>query len=498
MESLEASSLISFCFLLLIFLLLRRPRRSGSGCGLPPGPRPLPVLGNILDLGTKPHRTLAEHARKHGPVMTLKLGTVTVVVVSSHEAAREVLQKNDHVMASRTIPDVVRARDHYKHSLVWLPNSAKWKGFRRACSMQLFSRQKLDVTEMLRQRKVDELLDYLHENSVRGKAVTVGQAVFTTVLNLISNTLFSIDLTHHKENSVVEFKELIWGMMKEGGSPNISDFFPALRWIDPQGARRRMDAHFSQLFAVFDRIVEERTLKRASTDGSPRSDDMLESLLDLRDSSELNREDINSILADLVVAGVDTTHTTVEWAMVELLRHAEKMAKARAEIEQVLGKDTKVQESDIPRLPYLRAVVKETFRLYSPFLLPHRAETEVDLCGFKIPKDTQIMVNLWAMGRDESVWQDPDRFEPERFLELKIDIKGTDFELIPFGAGRRMCPGMPLGYRMVHLILGSLIRSFDWKLANGEATETMDMNEKNGITIQKAKPLCAVPIQLRR
>ncbi|PKI49552.1 hypothetical protein CRG98_030045 [Punica granatum] len=498
MEPLGASSLLSFCFLFLIcfHLLLRCTRLSGRS--LPPGPRPLPLLGNILELGTKPHLALTELARKHGPIMTLKLGSVTAVVVSSREAAKEIFQKNDHVLCGRMIPDAFRAGDHHKHSVVWLPASAKWKGLRRACSMQMFSRQKLERTETLRRRKVDELLNFLHESSARGRAVNVGQAVFTMVLNLISNTVFSIDLACQDEDPAgLHFRDIIWGVMKEGGTPNISDYFPSLWRIDPQGARRRMNGHFNQLIAVFDSIINERTRSRALPGGS-RSDDMLDSLLDLGDSSELSREDINHLLFDLYVAGVDTTHSTVEWAMAELLRHPEKMAKARAEMEQVLGMDTKVRESDIPKLPYLQAIVKEILRLYLPFLLPRKAESEVDLCGFKIPKNTQVMVNLWAMGRDPSVWQDPDCFQPERFSKLEIDIRGTDFELIPFGAGRRICPGMPLAYKMVHLILGSMIQSFDWELGNGETPETMDMSEKFGITLHRTRPLYAIPIALQR
>lgn len=286
------------CLLLICIHLLFRHFGRQRGRGLPPGPRPLPLLGNILDLGAMPHRALTELARKYGPVMTLRLGTVTTVVVSSREAAREVLQKNDHALSSRTIPDVARAWDHYKHSVAWLPASAKWKGFRRACSMQMFSRQKLEVTEDLRRKKVDELLDYLRESAARGRAVDIGQASFTTVLNLMTNTLFSVDLTHHEDDSGMELKELLWGMMKEGGTPNISDFFPALRWIDPQGARRRMEAYFGRLFKVFDRIVDAKMRSRASTDQSrSRVGDLLDSLLDLWDSSELSREDINSLLA---------------------------------------------------------------------------------------------------------------------------------------------------------------------------------------------------------
>lgn len=198
---------------------------------------------------------------------------------------------------------------------------------------------------------------------------------------------------------------------------------------------------------------------------------------------------------DLFVAGVDTSQDTIEWAMAELLRNPDKIAKARAELRQVIGDGVAVKESGIPRLPYLQAVVKETFRLHppTPLLLPHKVETPVSISGFELPKNIQVMVNVWAISRDPTLWPNPTRFEPERFLGIEIDYKGTDFELIPFGAGRRICPGLPLGHRVVHLILGSLIHSFDWKLAS-ETPETIDMSEKLGFTLQKAKPLHAIPV----
>ncbi|KAK4793429.1 hypothetical protein SAY86_023864 [Trapa natans] len=496
MEFPQALTLLAL-LLICIHLLLRHTGRPRGG-GLPPGPRPLPLLGNILDLGGSPHRAMAELARKFGPVMTLRLGTVTTVVVSSREAARETFLKNDRALSSRTTPDAVRARDHYKHSLVWLPPTAKWKTLRRLCSMHIFSRQKLNGTENLRRMKIDELLDHLRKCAAAGRAVDVGQVVFTTVLNLMWNTLFSVDLLNlHERESGMEMKELLGRVMEEGGRLNVSDFFPALRWIDLQGVRRRMEGHLNRLFEVFDVIIKEKMQARASTGWSPsQASDMLDSLLDLRDSLELSWEDINSLLADLVVAGVDSTSAVVEWAMAQLLRHPEKMAKARAEMENVLGRVSEVRESDIQRLPYLQAVVKEILRLYQPLDLPHQADEEVELCGFKIPKGTRILVNLWTMGRDTRVWEDPDRFDPDRFLKLDMDIKGADFELIPFGSGRRICPGMPLAYRMVHLILGSLIRSFEWKLGNGETPETLDMTEKFGIALHKAKPLYSIPTEL--
>lgn len=183
--------------------------------------------------------------------------------------------------------------------------------------------------------------------------------------------------------------------------------------------------------------------------------------------------------------------------MAELLRNPEKLSKARAELDQVIGKGNPVEESDVSRLPYLQAVIKETFRLHPvvPLLLPRKAEIDVEIGGFTIPKGAQIMVNAWAIGRDEGIWEDPYSFKPERFLGSEIDVRGRSFELIPFGAGRRICPGLPLALRMLPLMLGTLIHSFDWKLENGLKPKDVDMNDKFGITLEMAKPLRAVPSQ---
>ena len=201
---------------------------------------------------------------------------------------------------------------------------------------------------------------------------------------------------------------------------------------------------------------------------------------------------------DLFVAGVDTTSSTIEWAMAELLHNPEKIAKARDVLEKVLGKDGFVQELDISKFPFLQAIVKETFRLHppGPFLVPHKAETVVEMCGFTVPKNAQILVNVWALGRDPSIWTDPNIFLPERFLEHTTDFKGQDFELIPFGAGRRICPGLPLANKMVHLMLASLVHCFHWRLADEMKPEDINMSETFGITLHRSEPLRAIPIRL--
>jgi len=182
--------------------------------------------------------------------------------------------------------------------------------------------------------------------------------------------------------------------------------------------------------------------------------------------------------------------------MAELMKNPAVMKRAQDEIQQVLGKDSQIQESDIRKLPYLQAIIKETLRLHPPtvFLLPRKAETDVELYGHIVPRNAQILVNLWAIGRDPTVWENPDEFSPERFLNCGVDVKGKDFGLLPFGAGRRICPGMNLAYRMLTLMLATLLHSFDWKLEDGMNSKELDMDEKFGIALQKTKPLNIIPI----
>ena len=188
----------------------------------------------------------------------------------------------------------------------------------------------------------------------------------------------------------------------------------------------------------------------------------------------------------------------MEWAMAELLHNPDKMAKAKQELNQKIGSGSSVKEQDILQLPYLDAVIKETMRLHptAPLLLPHRAETDVELCGYIIPKHAQVFVNTWSITRDTAYWKEPTIFRPERFLNSDIDFRGRDLSFIPFGAGRRICPGVSLGVRMVNLLLATLIHNFDWKLPSGMETKDMDMKDKFGITLQKAEPLAAIPARV--
>ncbi|KAF7844724.1 geraniol 8-hydroxylase-like [Senna tora] len=473
--------------------------RNSNFSKYPPGPSPFPIIGNILELGTQPHHSLTNLSKTYGPIMTLKLGNRTTIVISSAQVAREVLQKNDQVFSSRTIPNAGRAHDHHILSMVWMPPSAQWRVLRRVCATKVFSSQKLDSTQTIRQRKVQELVNHVGECCKKGEALDIGEAVFTTVLNSISNTFFSMDLGHYGSDKAQEFKHIILGIMEEAGRPNVVDFFPILGLLDPQCVRARLNTYFEKLISFFDGLIDERLRLRASEMESKGCNDVLDSLIQvmMEENSQVSRSHLLHLFLDLFVAGIDTTSSTVEWAMAELLCNPEKLDKVRQELQLALNKGEEFDESHILKLPFLKAVVKETLRLHppAPFLIPRKSEEDVELCGFVVPKNAQILINVWAMGRDSSVWENPNQFMPERFLESEIDFKGHDFELIPFGAGRRICPGLPLANRTVHLTLASILHCYDWKLPNGLEPEDMDMSERFGITLQKALPLQAIPIK---
>ena len=184
----------------------------------------------------------------------------------------------------------------------------------------------------------------------------------------------------------------------------------------------------------------------------------------------------------LFFAGTDTSTETLEWAMTLLLNHPETLHKARAEIDARVDNDRLLQEHDVSNLPYLQAIVSETLRLFpaAPLLVPHESHQECAVGGYRVPRGTMLLVNAWAIHRDPAVWADPAEFRPERFAD------GGGGKTIPFGMGRRRCPGDGLAMRLVGLVLGTMIQCFEWERIGDEL---IDMEEKGGLTLQRAKTL---------
>uniref|UniRef100_A0A453QNU3 Cytochrome P450 76C4 n=1 Tax=Aegilops tauschii subsp. strangulata TaxID=200361 RepID=A0A453QNU3_AEGTS len=482
----------------LLYFLANPTRRAGTR-RMPPGPTPLPVIGNVLSLrGGNLHHTLAGLARAHGPVMTLRLGLTTAVVVSSRDAAREAFTRHDRRLAARAVPDAARGLGFADRSMVWLPSSDPlWKSLRGIAAAHAFSPRALAAARGVRERKVRDMVGHFRGRA--GREVDVGQALYAGVLNLVSSALCSVDVVDMGAAEPGQgVRELVEDLVAVIAKPNVSDLVPFLRGLDLQGWRRWSAIRIGKIFRILDGIIDRRmalTAAAANTSTEEKHGDFLDVLLELFSTGKIARDGLTAILFDLFSAGSDTMALTVEWAMAELLRNPGVMAKVRTEIDDTLGGKETIGETDAAGLPYLQAVVKEAMRLHpvAPILLPHRAVEEgVEIGGYAVPEGSTVIFNAWAIMRDPAAWERPDEFVPERFLGVAdqvVDFRGKAFEFIPFGSGRRLCPGVPMAERVVPFILASLLRAFEWRLPDGVWAEELDVSERFTTANVMAVPL---------
>nr|ACU40926.1 cytochrome P450 family protein [Oryza sativa Japonica Group] len=484
----------------LFFYFSTLRRRYAGGKPLPPGPTPLPLIGNLhLVGGGTFHHKLRDLARVHGPVMTLKLGLATNVVISSREAAIEAYTKYDRHLAARATPDTFRACGFADRSMVFIPSSdPQWKALRGIHASHVFTPRVLAAVRPIRERKVGDLIAYLRAHA--GEEVLVGHAMYTGILNMVSFSYFSVDIVDMGSQMARELREVVDDIILVVGKPNVSDFYPFLRPLDLQGLRRWTTKRFNRVFSIMGDIIDRRLAH--IRDNKPRHDDILDSILELMAAGKIDRVNVLNMLFEAFVAGADTMALTLEWVMAELLKNPSVMAKARAELRDVLGDKEIVEEADAARLPYLQAVLKEAMRLHpvGALLLPHFAmEDGVEVGGYAVPKGSTVLFNAWAIMRDAAAWERPDEFVPERFVERtpQLDFRGKDVEFMPFGSGRRLCPGLPLAERVVPFILASMLHTFEWKLPGGMTAEDVDVSEKFKSANVLAVPLKAVPVLIK-
>ncbi|KAM7265404.1 hypothetical protein ACFE04_003087 [Oxalis oulophora] len=480
----------------------RRTEKQGQ---LPPGPTPWPVVGNMFQLGFASHISFTKLSRKHGPIMTLWLGSMCTVVVSSNQVAREMFKNHDVVLAGRKIYESMKGNYGHDGSLITSQYGPHWRMLRRLSATEFFVTSRIDAMRGVRTRCIDRMVHFMKESSNNGNSpIDVGRFFFLMSFNLIGNLMFSKDLLDPNSERGAQFFHHAGLVMEFAGKPNVADFLPILRWLDPQGIRRKTQHNVEEAFKIAGEFIKERmeSMEKNGVSEEKRKD-FLDVLLEFRgdgvqEPSRFSSRIINVIVFEMFTAGTDTTTSTLEWAMAELLHNPEKLSKVQAELRTAIPPNEKLEEKHMENLPYLNAVIKETLRLHPPlpFLVPHMATDSCKMLGYNIPKETQILVNVWAIGRDPKTWDAPLVFMPERFLDpdMKMDYKGHHFEFIPFGSGRRMCPAVPLASRLLPMALGSILYSFDWVLADGFKPEEMDMSERMGITLRKSVPLKAIPI----
>ncbi|XP_031490188.1 flavonoid 3'-monooxygenase CYP75B137-like [Nymphaea colorata] len=465
---------------------------------LPPGPSGWPLIGSLPALGAMPHHSIAELAKRYGPILSLRLGTTTVVAACSASAAREFLKHNDTNFLSRPRNAVAKHMAYDSNDIVWAEYGPKWRSLRKICAVHLFSNKALDDFRLVREKEVGILAASLARAGGVGEIVAVGEAVHCCIANALGMVLIGRRVFEDGEDAR-EYKEMVVEGMQLLGVFNIGDFVPSLEWMDLMGVAKKMKDYYRRHDGFMQRIIDDH----ACSSSVGLQGDFLSVLLRLKDdpvgldglNGKLTDIDIKALLTDMFTAGTDTSTSTVEWAIAELIKHPQIQKKVQAELDSVVGRDRLVNESDIPNLTYLQAIVKETFRLHpsTPLSIPRIASESCEVAGYHIPKGAHLLINVWAISRDPSIWTYPLEFQPERFMPGSkyehIDVRGNDFEVIPFGAGRRICPGMSMGIRSVQLITATLVHGFEWELPAGQLSEALNMDESYGITLQRAMPL---------
>ncbi|KAA0055170.1 putative (S)-N-methylcoclaurine 3'-hydroxylase isozyme 2 [Cucumis melo var. makuwa] len=483
----------SLLLLLPIFIILKHIKSPSSKLPLPPGPNPWPILGNLLQIGQNAHISITQFANIYGPLISLKLGAQRLIVASSPAAATAVLKTQDRLLSARYIFQMTPDRAlHDQHSLVFSPECGdQWKNLRSLCKVNLFTAKAIESQAILREKKMKELVKFLE--SKQGSVVEVKDFVFTSVFNTLSNLIFSMDLIDFVGDGFKGIKGPFKKMMDLGLTPNLADFYPLLRRFDLQGLKNKADIYKNEVDSLWGILIKER--REIHCQQGSASNDFLDVLI----QSGFDDQQINALIIELLSAGTDTTTTTVEWAMSEILKDKDILNKVREEMKKVTKENRPIDESNISELQYLWRCVKETLRLHppAPFLLPRLAPMDCEVMGYSIPKDSMVFVNVWGIGRDPSVWEDSQTFNPQRFDvgcgNDNVDFKGYDYRYLPFGGGRRICPGLPMAIVQVPLILATLIHNFEWSLPNDEDLSKLDLNGRLGVTLQKYETLKLIP-----
>ncbi|CAI9093809.1 OLC1v1029389C1 [Oldenlandia corymbosa var. corymbosa] len=482
-----------FWFLVVIF------KKTSKG-SLPPGPRGLPLVGYLPFLGANLHTQFAELAQQYGPIFKFRLGNKLCVVLSSPSLVKEITRDQDVVFANRDATIATEVLTYGGFDIAWSPYGSYWRNMRKVFVQEILSGRNLDACYELRRDEVIKTIE--HVGMKVGTPLEIGELAFQTQVNVVLSMLWggTVEANPQSEAAAAANFRVVFGkIMDLQGKANISDVFPILRRFDIQGVEKEANTLLQVADGIFDAVINERVqTKDDEVKIGGRKKDFIQILLELQ-KLEATGEDISmlqrkAIIMDTIVGGTDTTATLTEWGMTEVLHQREVMEKVHNELEDVVGIGKSVEEFHLPKLHYLEAVVKETLRLHPavPLLLPRRPTKSSIVGGYTIPENTKVLINSWAIQRDPELWDDPLKFKPERFLmePKKWDFSGNNFQYIPFGSGRRICPGIPLGEKMLKFMLASLLHSFDWKPTKSKEE---DISEKFGIVLRKQTPLLAVP-----
>ncbi|CAI0456070.1 unnamed protein product [Linum tenue] len=484
MDELAALSLAIFiliatsCVTILI-ALTRKPKTIAPT--LPPGPRKLPILGNLHNLigPTLPHRRLMELAVEHGPLMQLQLGETSTVVVSSPEIAMEFLQTHDLNFATKPFLPSAATVLYNGRDIAFGPYGDYWRQMRKICVVELLSPKRVRSFGPIRAQEVNELVRSI--SMVAAGAVNLSGLLFSLAYRITCRTAFG----NKAQNQEEAFLPVLQQIMKALGGLSLWDLFPSSNLVRlVSGTERKLKKLHAEADAILEQVINEhvariRTDRVEDDDEHHQDNDLVDVFLNLNTKNHglgfsITHVEIKAVILDLFLGGSDTSAVIVEWAMSELMKHPRVMEK--------------VQKEDM--------VIKETLRLHAPapLISPRECRETTMIGGYEVQAKTRVIVNAWAINRDPRHWEEPTEFCPERFIDTYVDYNGQNFKFIPFGAGRRVCPGIQSGMAMVKLLLAKLLYNFDWKLPNENNSLNIDMSEEFGLTVKRKNELFLIPV----
>ncbi|KAF4364639.1 hypothetical protein G4B88_028562 [Cannabis sativa] len=456
---------------------------------LPPTPPSLPIIGHLHLVKPPIHRALHNLSTKYGEIFLLRLGFRRVVVVSSSTIAQECLTKNDIVFANRPHFLLAKHVGYNSSNVVDCSYGEHWRNLRRIGAIEIFSSGRLNLFINSRRDEVIRLLKKLScQDSNRVELKSMFQELtFNIITRMVAGKRYCGDDVANEEEAKL-FRDTLRTFMEFNGAGNAADFLPILNWIPINNFENKV----KRLGKTMDSLLEGLIKEHKSNKDENRMNTVIEHLLSLQDSQPeyYTNEIIKGFVMQSIAGGTDTSALTLEWAMSNLLNHPHVLQKVKAEIDSEIGQRQLMEESDISKLPYLQCVISETFRLYpvGPLLVPHYSSNDCNICGYDVPRDTILLVNVWAIHRDPKLWEDAENFKPERFENINIENE-FGYKLMPFGVGRRSCPGRGLASRVIGLALGSLIQCFDWEKVDHNK---IDMTEGKGLTMPKVVSLEAI------
>ncbi|KAL3835261.1 hypothetical protein ACJIZ3_009997 [Penstemon smallii] len=454
---------------------------------LPPSPPKLPILGNLHQLRPLVHRSFQSLGTKYGwPVMLLRFGSQPVIIIQSADAAMEIMKTHDLAFANKPHTYTTRRLLYDLKDISIAPYGEYWRKLKSVCILQLLSTKMVQSFQLIREEETALLMKKIKSCSSSGMPVNLSELFLSLTNDVICRSAFG--RKHDEAEGGKKFLILLTEVLQLMGNFSIGEFIPCLSWINSvNGFNNRVEKVVKEVDCFLDRVIQEHMnegMQSDDTDKDESKDNFLDILLKLyKDNTtgvSIDRENIKAIILDIFAGGTDTTSTALEWAMTELLRHPMAMNKLQKEVREILRDKQDITSHDLEKMHYLKAVVKETLRYHTPIpFLARVAREDVKVMGYEVEAGTMIITNAWAIGRDPASWDEPDR-------------EGLDFELLPFGAGRRRCPGIGFAMASVELVLANVVQKFEWELPGGMKREDLDVIEQPGVTMHRKNPLSVI------